>query len=259
MKLSIVASVLLSACAALADVCGQWDSINASSSYIIYNNLWGMGSATSGSQCTGLDSASGKSVAWHTTWSWAGGQYKVKSFANANLVFTPKTVGDIRSMKSTMKYSYNGINGAVTNVAYDIFTASTAGSSTPEYEVMIWLAAYGGAGPIGSENGPIATPTIAGSQWKLYDGYNGAMHVYSFMAVDSPLTRFSCDVKLFLTYLVDNHGLPTSQYVNITKRAAIGEYGIHADASATAFQAGTEPFTGSDAELIVSAFSAAVV
>jgi len=36
------------------------------------------------------------------------------------------------------------MNGAVANVAYDIFTSSTAGSE-PEYEIMIWLAAYGGA------------------------------------------------------------------------------------------------------------------
>ncbi|PWW72316.1 Glycoside Hydrolase Family 12 protein [Tuber magnatum] len=246
MKFSVVASALLSACVALAeDFCGQYASVNTFNNYIIYNNLWGMGSATSGSQCTGLDSASGKKVAWHTTWSWAGGEHDVKSFANANLIFTPKTVADIRSIKSTMKYSYNGIDGAVANVAYDIFTAPIAGSSSSEYEVMIWLAAYGGAGPISSTGRSIDTPTIAGLQWKLYDGYNSAMHVYSFVAVDSPLTRFSCDVKLFLTYLADNHGFPTSQYVNTLQ------------AGTEPFTA-AEPFTGSDAELTVSEFSAVV-
>lgn len=34
----------------------------------------------------------------------------------------------------------------VANVAYDLFTSSTA-SGSAEYEIMIWLAALGGAGP----------------------------------------------------------------------------------------------------------------
>ncbi|CAZ84847.1 unnamed protein product [Tuber melanosporum] len=240
MKFSIIASILFNACAALAaDFCGQWDSVTTSNNYIIYNNLWGVNSATSGSQCTGLDSASGKSVAWHTTWSWTSGHANIKSFPNANLVFTPKTVANIRSMKSTMKYSYTGTTGAVANVAYDLFTSKTAGSDICEYEVMIWLAAYGGAGPISSTGSPIAAPTIAGYRWKLYDGYNSNMHVYSFVAVDSPITRFSCDVKLFLAYLADNYALPTSQYLN-------------------KFQAGTEPTSGSNAKFTVSEFSAVV-
>jgi len=40
------------------------------------------------------------------------------------------------------------------------------------------------------------------------------MHVYSFVAVDSPLTYFTGDLKLFLTHIASNYGLPTSQYVN---------------------------------------------
>ncbi|KAG0635424.1 concanavalin A-like lectin/glucanase domain-containing protein [Tuber brumale] len=240
MRFSIVASILLNAYAAVAaDFCGQWDSVTTSNNYIIYNNLWGVNSATSGSQCTGLDSASGKSVAWHTTWSWTSGLANIKSFPNANLVFTPKTIADIGSIKSTMKYSYTSTTGAVANVAYDLFTSRTAGSDISEYEVMIWLAAYGNAGPISSTGSPIATPTIAGYRWKLYDGFNSNMHVYSFVAVDSPLTRFACDVKLFLTYLADNYALPTSQYLNI-------------------LQAGTEPTAGSNAKFAVSAFSAVV-
>ncbi|PUU74780.1 concanavalin A-like lectin/glucanase domain-containing protein [Tuber borchii] len=240
MKFSIVASVLLNIYTALAaDVCDKGGYVTTSSNYIIYNNLWGMGSATSGSQCTGLDSASGDGVAWHTGWSWAGGQGQVKSFANANLIFTPKTVANIKSIESTIEYSYTGMNGAVANVAYDIFTASTAGSKISDHEIMVWLAAYGGAGPISSTGKSIATVTIGGYQWRLYDGYNGSMHVYSFVAVGSPLTYFTGDLKLFLTYLASNYGLPTSQYVNT-------------------LQAGTEPFSGTNAKLYVSTCSIVV-
>lgn len=55
-----------------ADFCGQWDTATEGN-YIVYNNLWGESAATSGSQCTGVDSYSGTTVAWHTSWSWAGG------------------------------------------------------------------------------------------------------------------------------------------------------------------------------------------
>lgn len=41
-----------------ADFCDQWGS-QVNGPYTTYNNLWGKGSATSGSQCTGVDSYSG--------------------------------------------------------------------------------------------------------------------------------------------------------------------------------------------------------
>ncbi|KAL0632676.1 hypothetical protein Q9L58_008435 [Maublancomyces gigas] len=240
MKFSIAASLLLNAAAVLAaDFCGQWDTATTANNYIIYNNLWGQGAATSGSQCTGLDSSSGSTVAWHTSWSWAGGNFNVKSFANANLIFTPKRISAISTIPSTVRYSYSGTNGAVANVAYDIFLASTAGSSTSAYEIMIWLAAYGGAGPISSTGSPIATVTIAGISWRLYQGFNGSMNVFSFVAASNPITSFTGDAKLFLTYLVSNQGLPNSYFVNT-------------------IQCGTEPFIGSSAKLTVSAFSVVV-
>lgn len=100
---------------------------------------------------------------------------------------------------------------------------------------MIWLAALGGAGPISSTGSPVSTPTIAGISWKLYSGPNGNTTVYSFVAA-SEVTSFSGDLKLFFTYLANNFGYSTSQYV-------------------TSIGAGTEPFTGTNAVLSVSAYS----
>lgn len=54
------------------------------------------------------------------------------------------TLSDISSMESTWDWTYTG-SDIVADVAYDIFTSSTAGGSN-EYEIMIWLAAIGGAG-----------------------------------------------------------------------------------------------------------------
>lgn len=88
-----------------ADVCGQWDS-QTTGRYIMYNNLWGRDSATSGSQCSGVDSISGNTVKWHTSWTWAGGPYNVKSYSQIyDNVSTAKQVSAIKSYPSTWSWS----------------------------------------------------------------------------------------------------------------------------------------------------------
>lgn len=118
-----------------------------------------------------------------------------------------------------------------------MFTSSTSGGSS-QYEIMIWLAALGGAGPISSTGSTIATPTIGGVTWKLYSGPNGDTTVYSFVA-ESEQTNFSGDIKEFYTYLVDSEGFSSSQYLN-------------------SIQAGTEAFTGSSAVFKTTAYTVSV-
>lgn len=136
-----------------------------------------------------------------------------------------------------MKYSYTYSGTPVADVAYDLFTSSSA-SGDSEYEIMIWLAALGGAGPISSSGSAVATTTIGGVSFKLYSGPNGSTTVYSFVA-DSETTSFDADLMDFFSYLEQNQGFSTSQYL-------------------TTVQAGTEPFTGSDAVLTVSEFTVSV-
>lgn len=124
------------------------------------------------------------------------------------------------------------------DVAYDMFLGSTADASSDEYEIMVWLAALGGAGPISSTGSTIATPTINGVTWDLYTGPNGDTTVYSFVA-QSTTEDFSGDLNDFFTYLVDNEGVSDSLYL-------------------TTLEAGTEPFTGSNAELKVSEYSVSI-
>jgi xyloglucan-specific endo-beta-1,4-glucanase len=49
-------------------------------------------------------------------------------------------------MKTAWTWSYTGSN-MVANVAYDLFTSSSP-SGKYEYEIMVWLAQYGGVKPI---------------------------------------------------------------------------------------------------------------
>ncbi|ORY59949.1 endoglucanase A precursor [Pseudomassariella vexata] len=212
--------------------CGQWDSATTGA-YIVYNNLWGEAAATSGSQCTTLTGLSGSSLVWSTSWTWAGGPYNVKSYANVVTSIASKQLSAISKLPSTWKWSYTGTS-IIANVAYDLFTSSSA-SGNAEYEIMIWLAALGGAGPISSSGSAIATVTIEGVSWSLYKGVNGQMTVFSFVA-SSQQTSFSGDINSFVKYLTGNQGMPTSQYL-------------------LSAGAGTEPFTGSNAVLKTSAYS----
>ncbi|KFX95869.1 hypothetical protein V495_08757 [Pseudogymnoascus sp. VKM F-4514 (FW-929)] len=222
------------------EICGQWDTVQTGT-YTLYQDLWGIDAATSGSQCSTFESLSGDTIAWSTSWSWQGGNYNVKSFAN--VVVTQSTgyqVSAIKSIPSKWDYTYTG-TGMVADVAYDIFSSSTAGGNSDgssDYEIMIWLAAIGGAGPISATGSVIDTPTIAGKQWNLYYGLNGNMKVYSFVA-PSQVNSFSGDLKEFYTYLVASQGYSASQYI-------------------TSIGAGTEPFIGTDAVMKTSGYSVVV-
>ncbi|ORY55263.1 cell 12a endoglucanase [Pseudomassariella vexata] len=213
-------------------ICGQWDSV-ATGTYTVYQDLWGESYADSGSQCTTVESLSGNTLAWSTSWTWSGGSTSVKSFANTVTTVSQKAISSISSMPSKWSWSYTG-SSIVADVAYDLFTGSSA-SGSAEYEVMIWLAAIGGAGPISSTGSTIATPTIAGTTWNLYSGPNGDMTVFSFVA-PSQVTSFDGDIMDFVNYLIQSQGMSSSQILQ-----SIG--------------AGTEPFTGSDAVFTTSAFS----
>ena len=149
---------------------------------------------------------------------------------------TSKQLSGITSIPTTWSWTYTGSN-IVADVSYDCFTSSSAGGSN-EYEIMVWLAALGGAGPISSTGSPVATPTIGGSSWKLFSGPNGATTVFSFVA-DTQVADFNGDLMDFFNYLTTNEGLSSSQYL-------------------LSVQAGTEPFTGSNAVLDTTSFTASV-
>lgn len=142
-------------------------------------------------------------------------------------------ISTIKSIPTTWSYTYTGSN-LIADVSYDMFTTSSSGGSN-EFEIMVWLDTLGGAGPISSSGSPVATPNIGGTSFKLFSGPNGATTVYSFVAA-STVNNFSGDILDFFNYLEQNQGFSKSQYlVNI--------------------QAGTEPFSGSNALLKTAKYS----
>ncbi|PBK83164.1 glycoside hydrolase family 12 protein [Armillaria gallica] len=228
---------------------GQWDTESeVCRRFILENNLWGMSAATSGSQTSQVTATNGNTIAWRTTYTWQGGNFNVKSYANLDLrVGLGKSISSISSIPVTWTWSYSSASsGLVADVSYDLWLSNVASSggasSTSTFEVMfrttdlahsnmIWLSTRGGAGPAGSQ---IGTVTINGITWKLFQGTVSTWTVYSFVA-PSEITNFNSDLKPFLTYLTSNRGVPSSQFL------------VQA-------QGGTEPFIGS-ATLSTSAYA----
>ncbi|GAB1742011.1 hypothetical protein NU219Hw_g7404t1 [Hortaea werneckii] len=146
-------------------------------------------------------------------------------------------------MPTTWKWSYSGTNLAA-NVAYDTFVGSSP-SGANAFEVMVWLGLYGSISPL-SSNGypftPIASPVINGVQFDLAYGLNGNVKVYSFVARNRAATSFSGDFLNFYKYLQQNYA----------------SNGFNSNLYLQAFQAGTEVFTGSNANFDTAAYSVSI-
>lgn len=109
MKSIAVASLVSLAAASPALVprttyCGQWD-LEVAGDYTVYNNLWGQDAADSGSQCTTNNGLSGDSLSWSTAWTWAGGPYNVKSYANAVVASDKVALSTISSIPTVWDWS----------------------------------------------------------------------------------------------------------------------------------------------------------
>lgn len=123
-----------------ASLCGQY-AYYAANGYEFNNNNWGKGYASSGNQCTTVQSTSDASVSWSTSWTWQGGQDNVKSYANVGKQFARGLiVGNIKSMWTNIQWDYQPRDNVRANVAYDVFTAADPNhdKSSGDYELMVW-------------------------------------------------------------------------------------------------------------------------
>jgi xyloglucan-specific endo-beta-1,4-glucanase len=237
MKFSLLTTLASLATLTMAQtqLCDQY-GYYASNGYYFNNNRWGQGSGQ-GDQCLLVFNTAGGGVSWQADWTWSGGQDNVKSYPYSGREFTPKLINSIGSLPSAAQWTYQG-NNIRANVAYDLFTASDPNhdKSSGDYELMVWLGRYGNVYPIGSSKGNV---NVLGQTWELFDGYNGAMRVFSFVA-PSQRGSFSGDLKAFYNHLIQNNGFPGGSQYLITN------------------QFGTEPFTGGPATFQVQNWNAQV-
>ncbi|KAE8366537.1 concanavalin A-like lectin/glucanase domain-containing protein [Aspergillus caelatus] len=239
MKLALVLATLTATAFSQKELCAQYDSVS-SPPYTVNNNLWGKDSGT-GSQCVYIDSLSSSGAAWHTTWTWNGGQGSVKSYSNSGVNFEKKLVSDVHSIRTDVDWKQDNTN-VNADVAYDLFTAADKNhvTSSGDYELMIWLARYGTIQPIGAK---IDTTTVEGHTWEVWYGTSiqaGAeQKTYSFVSA-TPINSFSGDIKPFFDHLTSKHDFPAS-----------AQYLIN-------LQFGTEPFTGGPVTFTVPKWTATV-
>ncbi|KAE8984352.1 hypothetical protein PR003_g20501 [Phytophthora rubi] len=239
MKFLLPATVAVAALASSVSAqkfCGRDDN-KVVGDYTVYNNLWGEDNDRSGGQCTTVDGSSGSEISWQTSFNWAGDNWQVKSYANAALKFDPVQVANVKSIPTTMSYNYTYDGNIITNVAYDLFTTPTIGGETA-YELMVWLAALGGAWPLTSTGQPIKVVNLGGVDFNLYQGWNNKTKVFTYVAKQTTYS-FSADLKQFFDELPADNTIETTQYL-------------------THVQAGTEPFQGKNATFTVHKYSAAV-
>jgi len=198
--------------------CGQFDT-DIDGNYELFLDQFGLSDATSGSDCASITSLDGNTVAWTTTWEWVGGT-SVKSFTNMQLnEGVNQQLSAISSITSSWFWTIDFDETPVCDVAYDLFTADTAGGEATN-EIMIWLANFQ-SGPISfvfnaeGQAVPIASDiSVAGFTWNLYSGTNGANAVWSFLTTEDSITGFSnVDIMDFFNYLIDNEGLSSSQFL----------------------------------------------
>eukprot|EP00644_Phytophthora_capsici_P009491 jgi/Phyca11/15451/fgenesh1_pg.PHYCAscaffold_13_\ len=202
--------------------CGR-DDFKVVGDYTVYNNLWGEDNDKTGGQCTEVTGSSGSSVSWKTKFNWAGDNWQ--------------QVSAISSIPTSIDYTYTFDGHIIANVAYDLFTSSSANGEI-EYELMVWLAALGGPWPLTDSGKPIKTVKIGGVEFDLFQGMNKKVKVFSYVAKKTAY-KFSADLKKFFNELPANNTLPQEQFL-------------------VKLEAGTEPFQGKNGEMIVKSYSSKV-
>lgn len=107
------------------------------------------------------------------------------------------------------------------NVCFDFMTSDTKGdsTSTAAQELMLWLRYEGGQEPIGYSGGVVATITLYGKTWSLYQGENTSTGItVSSLLVDEDdqyYGYFEGDIKDWLSAMVTQGLFTDSTYVNV--------------------------------------------
>jgi len=191
--------------------------------YYLFNNLWGANFG-SGKQCIWEVADNGSSIAWSTKWSWSG-QMQVKSFdsvvlgwhwqkpTTTYLTGLPLKLSSKQPVRTSWTYniSQNSSN-ATFNITYDLWLHSipNPNQDNPSDEVMLWLYSQGGVHPVGL---PVATVTMDGTSWELWEGTRSTWKVHTFVRSKNTTGAQTLNLSDFLNYLVSNKGVSSAKYL----------------------------------------------
>jgi hypothetical protein len=198
---------------ALGQVCGivgqdANEHINAGK-YRIQNNVFMAGS---GNQC--ITAKAGGGAAAFTVDSSTLGTGGNSPVAYPSIVYgwhfgavtpgtgLPKALSAITSAPTTVAYTVPA--GGKYNAAFDIWAMPPSAGNNPTtpgsgVEIMIWLAAAGGATPLGS---PGETVTIGNNEYQIWQGTNSTWQVVTFWAKSFVPALTNHDLKPFFDRVV---------------------------------------------------------
>ena len=217
-------------------ICETYGSTTIGGRYVVMNNNWGnsatqcinvTGTGFSITQINANKPTNGAPASYPAIY--VGCHYSNCS-PGTNL---PMQISAISSAQTSISYNY--VNGATYDAAYDIWldpTPKTNGVNATE--IMIWFNRQGSIQPVGSR---VGSTSIAGRSWEVWQGNNGGNDVISYVA-PSAFSSWSFDAKAFINDVIARGKATTSWYL-------------------TSIQAGFEPWIGGQG-LAVTAFSATI-
>jgi hypothetical protein len=115
----------------------------------------------------------------------------------------PLKIGDLNTATTSISYTYSSDPSNIYDASYDIWLDPSPNPSLyvpNRQEVMIWLNSQGDMvpNPISFSGAtPYTTTTIGGVSWNVFQGYNGANQVISFLPVSGQIASTVLDLKPF--------------------------------------------------------------
>jgi len=147
----------------------------------------------------------------------------------------PDQLSQIQTATSSISYTYPG--SGTYDASYDIWLNPTSiTNGVNQQEIMIWFNHVGPIQPVGSD---VATATIDGRQFAVWEGNNGQNNVVSYVA-DTPINSWN---NMNVLGFIDN--------------TETWEPSVNSSWYLTSIQAGFEPWNGS-VGAAVDSFSASV-
>lgn len=190
---------------------GAWRDVGG---YLLNNNIWGKKTSPTGWQVID-DIVAGPKLSWRVRYNWPVGtkRYAVKAYPSVVTGWQwgiwssdgalPRGISTLHRVTTGAAVTID--NPGVQNVAYDLWFHAPGSKpdnqKQPTDELMIWMSAHGGAGPLGKYT---QTVKVGDAEWRLSVGDIG-WKVFSFVRT-VPSTTWKIDAKPFIDYLVE-HGL----------------------------------------------------
>jgi len=196
----------------------SWQKLSLAERFTVYQNVWQNTKVSSGGKsyitCSKFN---GVSLAWSNIFAFPCAQQdnnQVKSYANAAWAGKPIQFSAVQSFQSSWGWKLSQESSdLVMDVSYDIFMTTQPGCTgqpCASREIMIWLAAVGGAKPAGSKSGVLKVGNYQ------FDVWQGTVNVPVISLIPSdPNTRytgFRGDMKNILLQLVQ-YGLKQDEYI----------------------------------------------